>query len=162
MGINLTKHVHGGHRGHRAGVGLQGGECGGGARLLDIGVRQTGGEGRRRGERLDTGEDVGAVNHLAGVLSEDSELSHGGLEARNHEVLLVDEALPEASSARVAGESEIGLEAHLAGISTTAEGKRRRDLAGVVVQTGESLALEQNLKEHLRIESEGGLGEAYV
>ena len=97
------------------------------------------GEGRglaRRG--YGRRDDIRAVNQVSGVRAEDSHLLEGSLETRSHEFLLVDEALPEARRALVAGESEVGLEAEL-----TREG--REHLAVVGARAGERNALEEGL-----------------
>jgi hypothetical protein len=107
--------------------------------------------------RLRRGDDIGAVDEAVTVVAEDSELGHSGLEAGGHECLLVDEALPEARSARVARECKVGLETHLASVGAAGQRKRRRNLASVVSCSGEAGALEQHFKEHLGVEGEGGL-----
>ena len=149
MGISLGKHLHGGHRGHRAGVGRKSRESGGSAGLLDVGVGETSGEGSGGGERLDAGQNVGAVNHVARVLTENSKLRHSCRERAHHVRLVVDVRLPEARSARVARELGVGLEAHLTG-----EG--RLDLALVrAVSAREEGAAKLCLHEELSVEGEG-------
>lgn len=54
-----------------------------------------GGYAKRR-NRL--GDDVRAVNEFSRVLTEDGEFGHGGLEVAHHQLLVVDHALPLASS----------------------------------------------------------------
>lgn len=90
-------------------------------------------------------------------MAEDRKFSHCGLEALCHKFLLIDETLPEASRARVAGERKIGLQTHLAGVVATALRKRGRDLAGVVVRSWKSDALQQYFEEDLSVEREGSL-----
>ena len=109
--------------------------------------------------RLGHGDDIGAVDQIVAVVSEHGELGDRRLEAGGHELLLVDEALPEASSARVTGEGEVGLETHLAGVVAAALGQRRRDLAAVVGRSWKTDTLEHDLEEDLGVEREGGLGE---
>ena len=106
---------------------------------------------------LGHGDDLGAVDQVVAVVSEHGELGDGGLEAVGHELLLVDEALPEAGRARVAREGEVGLETHLAGVVAAALRERRGDLADVVSGSGESFALEEDLEEDLGVESEWSL-----
>ena len=103
------------------------------------------------------GDDLRAVDHLARVLAEHGELRHRGLERLRHELLLVDEALPEARRARVVREAEVGLEAELADVRAVPDGEGRGDFARVVVAPGEADALEQSLKEELGVEGEGSL-----
>lgn len=57
--------------------------------------------------------------------------------------------MPEAGSPRVLRDSEVGLQAHLAG-------QRRLDLAGLRTVSGEERALQQHLEEHLRVERANG------
>lgn len=106
---------------------------------------------------LGDGDDLRAVNEVVAVVAKDSKLSNSGLEAVDHEVLLVNESLPEACSALVASEGEVGLEAQLASVVAASEWQRRSHFTGVVLGSRESLALEQNLEEHLAVESEGRL-----
>ena len=77
-----TGYLHGGDGGDRAGVGRESGEGRGGARLLDVGVGEAGGEvgvARGRGRGL---HDIGAVDELALVVAEDGHLAERGLERR--------------------------------------------------------------------------------
>ena len=116
----------------------------------------------REGGRLASGghgrgHDGGAVDEVVRVVAEDGELRHRSLEGLSHEFLLVDKALPEASSARVVGEAKVGLETEFANIGAVGDRERRGHLAGVVVQSGEANALEQDLKEDLSVEGEGRL-----
>ena len=90
-------------------------------------------------------------------MTKDRELGHCGLKALRHELLLVHEALPEAGGAAVAGEREVGLQTHLAGVGAVGQRQRRRDLADVVVGAWEPDTLEKSLKEELGIEGEGRL-----
>lgn len=90
-------------------------------------------------------------------MAEDRELGHRRLEARGHELLLINETLPEAGGTRVPCEGEVGLQAHLSGVGPAAEGQGRRNLAGIAVGSAEAGALEQHLKEHLSVESERSL-----
>ena len=90
-------------------------------------------------------------------MPEHGELRHRGLERLRHELLLVDEALPEARGARVVRKAEVGLEAELADVRAVPDGEGRGDLARVVVSPGEADALEQDLEEDLGVEGEGGL-----
>ena len=101
--------------------------------------------------------DRRAVDEVGAAVAEDGELSHGKTEGLGHELLLVDEALPEASSALVASEGKVRLETELADISAVGEGERGRDLAGIVASSGEALTLEQDLEENLSVESERSL-----
>ena len=72
--------------------------------------------------------------------------------------LVVDHALPEARSALVVRESEVGLETHLTSVGADGEREWGLDLAGAVGKlAGESLALEQDLEEELGVEGERGL-----
>lgn len=126
----------------------------------ELKVFGTGGGGERGG-LLDGGQgdgnDVGAVDEVRAVVAEDGELVEGGPEAVGHELLLVDEALPEAGGALVAGQDEVGLETELAGVGARARGQGRGDLTGVVFGAGEEGALEQDLEEDLGVEGERGL-----
>ena len=106
---------------------------------------------------LGRGDDVGAVDQVVPAVAEDSKLRHGSLEARRHELLLVDEALPEARSALIAGEGEVGLETHLTSVGAAAEGEWGGDLAGVVASSGETGTLQQDLEEDLGVEGEWSL-----
>ena len=82
------------------------------------------------------------------------QLLHGGPKVVHHERLVVDHALPLASRAAIPSEREIGLKTHLA-----LEGKRRVDLgaSGVIHAEGDADPSEQDLKEDLGVEGEGGL-----
>jgi len=112
-------------------------------------------EGRGVHMRLDSGgHDVRTIDQLVAILPKHSQLGHGRLEARGHEVLLIDESLPEARSAWITGQRKVRLEAHLARVVALAQRERRRDLANVVRQARETDALEQHLKEDLRVERE--------
>lgn len=72
------------------------------------------------------GNDGRARDQICSVLADHSEFCHYPLEGRRHRVLLVDEALPRASSTGVAGESEVGLEAHLPDVDARAQRKGRQ------------------------------------
>jgi len=118
---------------------------------LDILLAEAGGELDGAGEGSRDGDDIRAVDESAG-LAEDLELSHGGLELRLHATLVVDHLLPEAGSARVLGDGEVGLETHLTG-------NGREDLAGEaerLVGIGELGTLEEDLEEDLGIEGANG------
>ena len=78
----VDENVHGGDRGDRAGVGLESWEGSGGARLLDVGVGEPGGEVRVRVRGRGRLDDVGAVDELAVVLAEDGHLGERSLERR--------------------------------------------------------------------------------
>lgn len=106
---------------------------------------------------LRDGNNLGAVDQAAAAVAEDGQLGHRGLEAVRHELLLVDESLPEACSALVASKGEVGLETHLAGVVAAALGERRGHFTGVVVASGEPGALEQDFEEDLSVERERGL-----
>ena len=84
--------------------------------------------------RLRHGYHFRAIDQARSAVAKDSQLRHRSLEARSHELLLVYEALPEASRAFVASESEIRLEAQLAGVIAVVEGKWRCHLASIVVE----------------------------
>ena len=118
---------------------------------LDILLGEAGWELDRLGECLGDGNDIGAVNELVGVLAENLQLSHGGLEFSHHELLVVDHGLPEASSPWVLGDGEVALKAHLTG----EWGKNFTRSRGVVL-VRECLALEEDLEEDLGVEGEGG------
>lgn len=136
-------------------INRQGRELLGGARELQVLWASGGREGRGLVDsRLRGGQDLGAVDQVAGVVAENGELGERGLEARRHELLLVDEALPEACRARVMGERKVGLETHLARIVAAVLRKRGRNLAGVVVASREADTLEQDLEEDLGVEHE--------
>ena len=62
------------------------------------------------------GHNGRAVDEVVRIVTKDSQLSHGCLEGCSHELLLVHEALPEASSAVVASEGEVRLETKLADV----------------------------------------------
>ena len=127
---------------------------------VELEVLGAGARGEARGlpdGGLGHGDDLGAVDQVVAVVSEHGELGDGRPEAVGHELLLVDEALPEAGRARVAREGEVGLETHLAGVVAAALRERRGDLADVVSGSGESFALEKDLEEDLGVESEGSL-----
>ena len=84
-----TRDLHGGDGRDRAGVGGESGEGRRRARLLDVVVREAGGEvcgGRGRGRRRD---DVGAVDELVDVVAEDGHLGKGSREEDIHPVLVV-------------------------------------------------------------------------
>ena len=78
--------------------------------------------------RLGGGDDLRAVNQLMNGLTDNSKLSHGGGEGSGHLGLVVNERLPRASSTRVVGKSEIGLETHFTDVEAFAEGERRSNL----------------------------------
>jgi hypothetical protein len=106
------------------------------------------------------GDDIRAVNHLVHILAKDLELSHGGREGADHELLVVDHVLPEAGSAGVACNDEVTLETHL-----TSE--RGEHLTGLGTVTWEQATLEQDLEEDLGIEGadggvEGGSGDGHI
>jgi hypothetical protein len=42
------------------------------------------------------GDDLGAVDHILGVMTHNGQLSHGSLERVRHLLLLIDETLPGA------------------------------------------------------------------
>lgn len=126
----------------------------------ELKVLGTSGSGERSG-CADSGpgcrDDVGAVDQVSGVMAEESELVDGGTEALGHELLLVDEALPEAGSAGVAGEDEVGLQAHFADVCAAADGEGGRHFTSVVIGSGEADTREQSLQEELGVECEGSL-----
>lgn len=129
-----------------------------GASELEVLWASRGGEGRRLVDGgLRNGDNIRTVNQVCTVVSEDGELGHGSLEARGHELLLVDEALPEASRALVAGESEVGLETQLARVSALCQWKWGQDFAEVTLGSGDANTLKQHLQEHLSVESERSL-----
>lgn len=116
--------------------------------------------GERRGlldGGLGNGDNVRAVNEVLALVSEDGQLGHGRLEARSHELLLVDEALPEASSAIVAGQSKVGLQTELAGVGALGQREWGQDLTEVALSSGDTYTLEQHFKEHLSVEDERSL-----
>ena len=119
------------------------------------------GGSRERSGLLDGGlgnrYDGGTVDEVCAVMPEDSELGEGCFEARGHELLLVDEALPEAGCALIAGKDEVGLETELASVGTLALEEGRGDFSSVVEGSGEASTLEQDLEEDLSVESEGSL-----
>ena len=126
----------------------------------ELEILGTSGSGERSGlldGGLGDGDNVGAVNEVFTLAAEDGELSECSLEACGHELLLVDEALPEASSAFVAGKDEVGLETELASVGTLALEEGRGDFSSVVEGSGEASTLEQDLEEDLSVESEGSL-----
>ena len=123
----------------------------------------------KRRSRL--GDDIRAVNQLAYVLAESSELGHRALEVGHHQSLVVDHALPRASRAllegvpmsfedfckgrgtyRVTRERKVGLETHLAG---GRDGRKHLSTRRAAVQAeGEADTLEQDLEEDLSVERE--------
>ena len=136
------------------GVGLESREGRSRAGLLNIVRRGSGGEGRGLGDgRKRSGDDVGAVDEVVRVVANNGELGHSGLEVRHHELLVVNHALPLASSALITGKSEVGLETHLVRLR-----ERGVDLStvGVVDAEGDTDTLEQDLEEDLGVESEWG------
>ena len=58
---------------------------------------------------LGNGYDIRAVNEVLTIVSQGSELGHSGAKALRHELLLIDETLPEACSAFISSEDEVGL-----------------------------------------------------
>jgi hypothetical protein len=134
------------------------GERGEGARVagdLEVGGALGRREGRGRdGDGARRRDDLGAVDEVARVVAEHGELGHRRLEAVRHQLLLVDEALPDARRARVARERKVGLEAQLARVGALGERERRHDLAGVVARPREAGALEQHLEEDLGVHHE--------
>jgi len=131
------------------------------ASLLHLSLAEAGGELDRAGEGGRGRDNIRAVDQV--LLTEDLELGHGSLELSLHAALVVDHRLPEAGSARVLGDGEIGLETHLTGNGgqdLTSEAER---LVGV----GELGALEEDLEEDLGVEGtdggvEGGSGDRGV
>ena len=111
-------------------------------------------------------------------LSMENGMEHEPVGAGRSEVVVrTDEGLPLAGGARVAGmwrisngllsleevslprELKVGLETEFANIGAVGDRERRGHLAGVVVQSGEANALEQDLKEDLGVEGERRLQE---
>ena len=90
-----------------------------------------------------------AVDQSSARVTGDCQLRHGSPEVVLHENLIVDHGLPLASSERVTGKTEIGLETHL-----TLSGERRFDFTGVVCSSGESSTFQQNFEEDLSVEGE--------
>ena len=136
-------------------IGGQGGELLGRAAQLEVLWTGRGREARGLVDgRKGHGHDGGAVDEAVGVVAEHGELGHGRLERLGHELLLVDEALPEARRARVARELKVGLETHLASVGAVGGRERGGNLAGVVVRSGEADALEEHLEEDLSVEDE--------
>lgn len=133
----------------------QRGELLGRARELEV-LRacRSGERGGRARRRLGDRDDGGAVDEVVAVVAEHGELLDCFFERRGHRLLLVDEALPGAGGALVAGKREVGLEAQLADVGAVGDGERGGDLAGVVGQAGETGALEQDLEEDLGVEVE--------
>lgn len=81
-------------------VGLEGREGCSSASLFDVLWRGSSREGRRFGNRRKwVGENIGAVDEVVWVVASDGKLSHRRLEVRHHELLVVNHALPLASSA---------------------------------------------------------------
>lgn len=107
-------------------------------------VRALGGRERRRlvRGRPRLGNNLGAVNQLVAVVAKNSELGHGVLEAVHHELLLVDEAFPEACSSRITGKHEVRLQAKLASVVAAAFGEWRRGFSFVIRGSGEPDALK--------------------
>ncbi len=145
------------------------------AALLDILRSSPSREGRwLLDSGLGNGNGLGAVHELVDILARDGELRHRlqevviqfrnsldskrkkliahTLEAAHHEGLVVDHILPSARRLRVVRDREVGLETQLAlcceriGHLSGGLTRRRREGLG---------ALEQDLKEDLRIEREG-------
>lgn len=89
---------------------------------------------------------VRAINE--GAVPDDSELGYCACEAALPQLLVVDHALPIAGSARVAGESEVGMQVHL-----TRAANRRVHLSavGVVHTKRNTSTLEKDLKEDLGV-----------
>ena len=77
---NRRRHLHRGDGGDRARVGRESGEGSLSARLLDVVVREAGGEVRVRGGRGGLGDDIGAVDEVVDVVSEHGHLCERGLE----------------------------------------------------------------------------------
>lgn len=102
----------------------------------------SGGEGR--GNR----EDLRAIDESAVVNAEDSKAAEHIRERLLELLLISGERLPLACGPVVAGDQEVGLEAHL-----TAE--RGRDLTPPCVTAGERGTLELRLDEELRVEDSG-------
>ena len=92
----MVDYLHGSDRSCRTGVGGEGREGSLSARLLDIVVRLASREVRAAagGERRGLGDDLGAVGERANVVAEHSHLRHRGLEAVDHELLVVCAARP--------------------------------------------------------------------
>lgn len=107
--------------------------------------------------RQGDGNNLGAVDQAAAAVAEDGQLRHRGLEAVRHELLLVDESLPDACSTRVAGQCEVRLEAQFTGVVAASEWQRGGHFTGVVGASGESSTLQQDLQEHLSVKRERGL-----
>jgi hypothetical protein len=116
-------------------------------------------EGDRAVESLGNWDERGAVDEVSLVLAKEGELRHGSFKACHHELLLVDETLPEARGARVASQSKVGLQTEHAGVipalGDITQRKRRSDFAGIVVGSGEANAFEKDLQEDTRVEGEG-------
>ena len=118
-------------------------------------------------ERFGNRNDIGAVDHLGNILTQDSELGHGSLEGvlelslvvcyavepmsqiMKESKILTNEGLPLASSTRVTSELGVGLETNL-----TLE--RGLDFTLVSTRAGEESTTELDLNEELRVELTGG------
>lgn len=73
-------YLHRSDRSDRARVSGESGEGSSGASLLNVVVSQAGREMGRAIGSLGNGDDIGAVNHLADILTKNSQFGHGSLE----------------------------------------------------------------------------------
>jgi len=104
---------------------------------------------RRSSNSLGHRDNIRAVDHLRGVLTEGGELEHGSLERALELGLVADERLPLASSASVTGELRVGLK-------TDFTLERRLDFTLVATGSRERGTAELSLDEELGVEHTRG------
>ena len=154
--MSLWPQIHSlrsGNRGDSGRGACNGGKAGEGkslASLLHLSLAEAGGELDGAGEGSGDGNNIRAVDQVP--LAENLHLSHGSLELGLHAALVVDHRLPEAGSARVLGDGEVGLETHLTGNG----GEDLTGEAESLVGVGELGALEEDLEEDLGVEGADG------
>jgi len=147
----------------RARIGAKNGERNGIASLFDISASLRSREcSGLAGSWNRSRNDFTAINQFIRVVANDSEFSHGCLEVRGHQLLLVDLLLPLASGTFVTGDEEIGLKTQLSLVLTTVLREGRCSFTAVVAQSGESSTLEKNFEEDLSIEGEGRRIEGHI
>jgi hypothetical protein len=103
-----NRDLHGGNGGSGTRGGRKSGECGCSTSLLDIVVGERWREVRSTSERLSSRDDIGTINEVGLVLTNECKLSHSCTKLGSHRLLVKSELLPDASSGGVMGEVVVG------------------------------------------------------
>lgn len=120
---------------------------------MNIGSVLSSGEGSGfPGRGKSSGDDLRTIEEFPGILTDDGQLSHDSLEFAGHCLLVVDEGLPGASGAGIAGEAIVGLKTHFADVFAGGGGERGKGFAEVTGGAGNAGTFEEDLKEDLSVE----------